>query len=93
MSTPSTNTFTYELTNETLTLIKDWGVKAISIFNKSTVNGSVTGNSKLGARASGELAIEQNKTITMMASDNGGVLDGVVIDSPVGCTLQIMAEV
>lgn len=87
-------TFTYELTNSTLTITPEMGVLGISIFNNSTVSGSVTGTQNLGALSSSALTIEQNKSATFSSIGNlNAPVSGLVITAPSGCTLQIIAQV
>ena len=92
MSAP-TKIFTYPLTNNTITITQEMGCKAVSIFCSTATSGTVNGGAPLGGLISADLPIEQNETTLFNASDNGGVLTGVVITAPLGCTLQIFAEV
>ena len=92
MSAP-TKIFTYPLTNDTITITEEMGCKAVSIFCSTATSGTVSGGAPLGALISADLPIGQNETTIITASDNGGVLTGVVITAPVGCTLEIIAEV
>lgn len=92
MSTIQTKTFTTELTNGTLTIDPNWGIRAISIFCNSTTSGTVTGDANLPNFPSTALTIDQDKSIGFEAIGTG-VLNGLVIDSPNGCTLQIIAQI
>ena len=91
MSTVNTEIFTYELTNDSITLIAGYGVKAISIFCSSATSGSAIGNQKLGSLSSASLTIAQNETLTFNSPTNG-VLEGLTITAPASCTLQIIAQ-
>jgi len=91
MSTVNTELFTKELINDSIGIISEYGVKAVSIFCKSATGGSVVGSKNLGAMSSTPLNISQNQTITF-ASQTNGVLVGLTILSPASCTLQIIAQ-
>lgn len=91
MSTVNTRTFTYELTNDAVTLTEGMGVKAISIFCNTATAGTVQGTEKLGALSSSALTVAENETITF-ASQTNGVVFGLIITAPAGCTLQIIAQ-
>jgi proteasome assembly chaperone (PAC2) family protein len=85
------NTGTFVLTNEVLTLTDNMGVRAISILCTSATTGTVEGQMALGARDSDSLTVEQNETVTFV-SQSAGVISGLVITAPSGCTLEIIAQ-
>lgn len=87
----SNGTFTYTLTNDSLTLLEGWGIRKVSIFQVGTTAGSVTGTAKLGDLDSTALATAEDKSINIVA-DGPNVVSGVVIAAPAGCTLQILAS-
>ena len=91
MSTIIASTGTYTLTNETITLNDNWGIRGISILCTSTTSGTITGTLNLGARASDSLVLNQNETATYIAIGTG-VLSGLVITAPAGCTLEVIAQ-
>jgi cysteine synthase len=92
MSIPTVGTFTDTLTNETLTLTESMAVRAISIVCTSTTAGTITGTAKLLGRVSTALSIDQNETVTYV-SQTAGVISGLVITAPSGCTLEVIAQV
>tara|TARA_R110000787_G_scaffold44415_4_gene109006 strand:- start:53 stop:331 length:279 start_codon:yes stop_codon:yes gene_type:complete len=84
--------FTYELTNGSLVIAEEMGVRQISVFNSTATAGSITGSAKLGGTASSALAIAENETVTMQSVD-ASVINGVTITSPdINCTLKIIAQ-
>ncbi len=85
------NTGTYVLTNEVLTLTDNMGVRGISILCTSATSGTVQGQMSLGARGSNSLTIEQNETVTWF-SESAGVISGLIITAPAGCTLEVIAQ-
>lgn len=92
MSTIQTKTFTTELTNGTLTIDPSWGIRAVSVFCNSTTTGTITGDANLPNFPSTPLTIDQDKSVGVQAIGTG-VLYGLVIDAPSGCTLQIIAQI
>lgn len=92
MSVLETKVFTKELTSDTLTLTESFGVREISIRNKTAVVGTVTGSESLGGEASGAISLELDETITVVALE-ASVIKSLVIVAPAGCTLQIVAGV
>jgi proteasome assembly chaperone (PAC2) family protein len=85
------NTGTFVLTNEVLTLTDNMGVRGISILCTSAITGTVEGQMSLGARDSDSLTVEQNETVTFV-SQSAGVISGLVITAPSGCTLEVIAQ-
>jgi len=86
--------FTYELTNDSISLTPEMGVLGISIFNNSAVNGSVTGTQNLGGLPPTALTVEQDKSVTFSSIGNlNAPISGLIITAPIGCTLQIIAQV
>ena len=85
------NTGTFVLTNEVLTITDNMGVRAISILCTSATSGTVQGQMSLGARSSNVIDISQNETTTFI-SQSTGVISGLVITAPSGCTLEVIAQ-
>jgi hypothetical protein len=83
--------FTAEMTNDSITIIESMGVRQISVFNATAVNGTVIGTKKLGALASSNINIEQDDSFTVKAID-GSVVKNLTITAPAGCTLKIVAQ-
>ena len=92
MSTIKIGTFTYELTNSVLTTDADMGIRAISIFCSTSTTGTVIGGAGLGSLVSMPLTVAQDESITFVA-DEAGSLGAITITAPLGCTLQIIAQV
>ena len=91
MSTIKIGTFTYELTNSNIVTDADMGIRAISIFCSTSTAGTVIGGANLGSLSSTYLTIAQDESITFVA-DEAGSLGQITITAPVGCTLQIIAQ-
>lgn len=83
--------FTGELTNDTLIITSDMGVKKISIYNGTSVVGTVTGSKMLGTLPSSALNITERASVNITSSAEATLLDGVTIVAPAGCTLSIIA--
>jgi hypothetical protein len=82
--------FTTELTNSSLTIVPNMGVTKVSIYNGTSTAGTVIGTRSLGGTASSAINIAENETFTIVAETN--VIKSLVITSPAGCTLKIVAE-
>ena len=91
MGTIIASTGTYTLTNESITLNDNMGVRGISILCTSATSGTITGTLNLGARTSDSLVLNQNETATYIAIGTG-VLSGLIINAPSGCTLEVIAQ-
>jgi hypothetical protein len=89
----TTTVFTKELTNSTLEITENMGVIALSVLNKSSVNGTVIGTAKLLGVESGAITLAQNESASFASIGNiNGVLVGITITAPSGCTLTITAQ-
>lgn len=91
MSVLESQVFTGEITNTTLTITENMGVKRISIFNSSAVTGTVLGNRKLGGLSPTTIDIAAGDSFTVDAPD-ASVIKSLVIDAPAGCTLKVVAQ-
>lgn len=92
MSTILTETFTTELTNGTITLTEGMAVRSISVYCNTTTSGTVTGSKPLGSTNSSAITISQNTSFNESAIGTG-VLTGLIITAPVGCTLIVVAQI
>lgn len=92
MSTILTETFTTELTNDSITLTEGMGVRSISVYCNTTTSGTVTGSQPLGSISSSAITISQNTSFNESAIGTG-VLVGLIITAPVGCTLIVVAQI
>lgn len=89
----TTTVFTKELTNSTLEITENMGVIALSVLNKSAVDGTVIGTAKLLGVESGAITLAQNESVSFASIGNiNGVLVGITITAPSGCTLTITAQ-
>lgn len=82
--------FTKELTNDTLTIVRDYGIKKISVFNNTEVVGTVRGDLSIGGFDSDALNVEKEVGITIETVD-ANTLDGITINAPADCILKILA--
>ena len=92
MSVLDSGIFTNQLSDGTLTLSENMGVREISVFNSSAVDGTVLGTQKLGGTSPSAITLTQGETFTVNAIE-GSVLKNLTITSPSGCTLKIVAIV
>ena len=83
--------FTGELTSSTLTITASMGVKRVSVFNSSAVSATILGNLNLGDVASSVINVAEGETFTVEAID-ASVIKNLVVTSPAGCTLKIVAQ-
>ena len=90
MGVLDTETFTKSLTDDSLTIEKSWGVRKLSVYNASSVAGTIDGKSPIGGNISEPIDIGEAQTATV-TSDNATVLEKIVITAPLGCTLNIIA--
>lgn len=86
-------TWTYELTNSSITISSGYGLRTLSVFNSSSVNGTMQGDQTIAGLPSGALTVTQYQTIGVDAGTNGQVVSGVTITAPSGCTLQLLGQV
>ena len=94
MALPYSSEFwTKEITEETLVIIAGMCFRAISITNISAVTGTVTGGYTVLGVASGDLTLRQGQTMVFGAAETAAVLEGITIDAPAGCTIQIIGEI
>ena len=86
--------WTYELTNGTISIDESDGVRSITVFNGSTVNGTVTGSSTetVGGLNSSAITVTEGMTYTVSGAD-ATVIKEFTITAPLGCTLKITAEI
>lgn len=82
------NIFTYVLTNASITLQADWGVRAIAM-KLSAGAGSFIGSAKLGTTSSTAISLVVDEPITI-ADDN--YIDGLTIDCSGGGTIELIAR-
>jgi hypothetical protein len=92
MSTILTETFTTELTNNSITLTEGMGVRAITVYCTTTTSGTVTGSQPLGSISSSAITITQNTSFNQSAIGTG-VLTGLTITAPASCTLIVVAQI
>lgn len=85
----STGVFTTTLTNSSITITSSLNLRAISVYNRSSVVGNVQGNQSVPSLSSSEIQIAENESFNVAGLENN-VLDQIQIDAPVGCTLQII---
>ena len=85
------NTFTYVLTNDTITLLPQWGVTRISVKCTTATSGQVLGNGTLGALQSAPIELAQGDSLSYIAAPQKS-LSGLTITAPAGCSLEITAN-
>lgn len=83
--------FTYELIDDQLIINEDMGVKQVSIYNSSSVVGTVLGSLSLGGIASMPINLGEGDIFTVQAIE-ASVIKNLTIDAPSGCTLKIVAQ-
>jgi len=81
------NIFTYVLTNETLLIKSEYGVRSIAMKLVSG-NASFYGTMKLGSLSSGSIPLVVNDSVTVSDDNN---IDGLTIDATAG-SVQIIAR-
>lgn len=86
--------WTYELTNGTISIDESDGVRSITVFNGSTINGTVTGSTTItvGGLSSSSITLTEGMTYNVAGAE-ATVLKEFTITAPLGCTLKITAEV
>lgn len=80
--------FTTELASDSLTIFARNGLKGLSIYNTSAVAGTVRGTIQVGDIPSTAISIAQNESYNIVSVD-ASCLDGMTINAPAGCTLNI----
>ncbi len=87
-------TFTLVLTDDVFTINYSDQVLKVSVTNVSAVNGSFDGGDtgKIDGKASMPVPIVQGGIVTDSAGIIGGILDGIIITAPPGCTLYILIQ-
>jgi hypothetical protein len=75
-----------------LTIITEYGVRKLSVFNASAVAGTVEGDTSLGSNAPGPITIAESQSWNVTVSE-GSVIDKITSTAPGGCTLIVTAEV
>jgi hypothetical protein len=89
-----TKCFTKTLTNDSLTLTEGMGVLAISILNESAVDGTILGTARLLGIDSDTVILNQGGSASYASIGNiNGVVTGLTITAPSGCTLKITAQI
>ena len=83
--------FTTELTNDTLTITPSMGVKKLSLYNGTSVSGTVLGTSTLGGTVSSAITVAEGETFTVSAPDQD-VIKNLTITAAAGCTFKIVAQ-
>lgn len=83
--------FTKEITNGSLTIVENFGVRQVSVFCSTATAGTVEGARTLGSNTSDPINVEENDTFTVRAIE-GSVIKNLVITAPVGCTLKVVAQ-
>ncbi len=78
----SENIFSYVLTNGSITIVKEWGVRAICVKLISGA-GSVLGSMKLGALSSAAVPLVVNDPVTISV-DESNYIDGLTIEAAAG---------
>lgn len=88
----ATELFTADLVNANtgFEINESDGITAISIYNGSAVAGSVTGTKNINGVASSAVAIPQNTTVTLQAT-NANAMGTVTLTIPESCTLSVIA--
>lgn len=93
MSLPlHSNFWTKNITNESFEVVSTMNFKAITILNNSAVAGTVAGTQTVAGIESEPLDIAQNQSMAFSSESGANVLSGLVIDAPLGCTLQLIGE-
>lgn len=83
------NLFTYVLTNDTLTVIEEYGITAIAL--KLTAGaGSYSGTKKLGTLSSAAIPLVVDEAVTL-TSEQSKYIDELIIDGSAG-TIEIIAR-
>jgi len=92
MSVLKSGVFTYQLQDETLIITESMGVRMVSIFNGTNVNGAYTGDQSLSGFEPRPIDIEEGETATVVAIE-ASVIKGLKIGAPRGCILKVIAIV
>ena len=87
-----TGTFTAAITNDSLALTASMGVRKVSVYNTTSVAGTILGTKKLGGTSSSSISLAENETF-VFTSLGGEVITGLTITAPASCTLNIVALV
>jgi hypothetical protein len=95
MSVKKSGIFTKQLTNadSPLVITDGMGVRMVSIFNGTGVNGTYLGGQSLLGLAPSAIDVEEGETATVVSGDDASVIDDLTISAPAGCTLKIIAIV
>ena len=80
--------FTTALTSDSITILTSSNLKAVSVYNASAVNGTISGTLQVGTVASSNIELGENESYNVVAL-GASVLDGITITAPAGCTLNI----
>jgi hypothetical protein len=91
MAQITSTVFTTSITNTTFTITERMGLQQVSVYNGSSVTGTVTGTRVLGATSSSAINVAEGETITMKSIQTSVLVD-VVITAPASCTLTILAQ-
>lgn len=84
-------TFTYELTNDSITLNESHGITKYMVLCTTATPGSMTGSGKLGGLSSTPIPITQDLSINNTASEDRA-FTGITFTAPSGCTLLLILE-
>jgi hypothetical protein len=85
----ATGVFTTTLTNSSLTITSSLNLRAVSVYNTSSVAGSVQGNQSVPSLTAAQISIGENESFNVAGLENN-VLDQIQIEAPAGCTLNII---
>ena len=85
--------WTYELTNDTIVINSLQALKALSIYNTSSTNGTVTGGKPIKGFDSTPITIEEDGVLTLATGQATAVLGEVTITAPAGCTLKLVGSI
>jgi len=94
ISVAKTLLWTKSITNDSLVISLDDGVKVVSVYNSSAVTGTVTGDSTVtvNGEASAAINVAEGETYTMPSID-GTAINELTITAPASCTLVITAAI
>ncbi len=84
--------FTKELTNSSIVIVENMGVKAVSVYCSTTTTGTILGTAPLGALTSSSITIAKGETVNVggMGSD---IVKDLTITAAASCTLKVIAYV
>lgn len=84
----SSKIFTYSLSNNTLEIVSDYGLKAVSV-KLTSGSATIAGTMKVGSLSSVPISLTLNEGVTINSDEASGVLQDLTIDATSGTVLII----